>query len=84
MYCFRSEVPSALRETPNVLYNYENYLTELRGRLQSDHEFARQKLISINEKSKEYYDKSSETFEFHIGQKVSLFAETVRREDLRN
>jgi hypothetical protein len=31
VYDFRSEVPPALRGTPKVQYNYENYLTELRG-----------------------------------------------------
>ena len=78
-YGFKSEVPSALREIPNVQYNYENYLTELKGRLQSTHEVARQKLIPSKERSKEYYDKDSETFEFQVGQKVLLFDETVRR-----
>jgi hypothetical protein len=75
---FRSEVPSTLRETPNVQYNYENYLTELRRRLQSAHEVASKNLISSNEKSKEYYNKGSETFEIQIGQKVLFFDETVR------
>jgi len=79
VYGSRSEVLSALRETPSVQYNYENYLTELRGRLQSEHEVARQKLISSKEKSKEYYDKSPQTFEIQIGQKVLLFDETARR-----
>jgi hypothetical protein len=83
VYGFRSEVPPAPRETPNMQYNYENYLTELRGKLQSAHEVARRKNIS-KEKSKEYYDKVSETFEIQIGQKELLFGETVRREDLRN
>ena len=54
-------------------------MTELRGRLQSAHESARQKLISSKEKSNEYYDKGSELFEFQIGQRVLLFDETVRR-----
>jgi len=54
VYGFSSEVPSALRENPNVQYNYENYLAELKGRMQSAHEFARQMLISGKEKSKEY------------------------------
>jgi hypothetical protein len=57
---FKSEVPVALREAPDVQYNYDNYLTELKGRLQSTHEVARQKLISNKEKSKEYYDKNAE------------------------
>ena len=45
VYDFRSEVPLGLRETPNVQYTYDSYLTELTGRLQSAHEVARQKLI---------------------------------------
>ena len=45
VYGFKSGVPSALRETPNVQYNYNNYFAELRGRLQSTHEAVRQKLI---------------------------------------
>jgi hypothetical protein len=63
VYGFKSEVPSALRESPNTEYNYENYLTELKGRLQSAHEVARTKLISSKERSKEYFDKSFEKFE---------------------
>ena len=47
--------------------------------MQSAHEVARQKLIASKAKSKEYYDKGSETFEIQIGQKVLLFDETVRR-----
>ena len=47
--------------------------------MQSAHEVARQTLISSKEKSKEYYDKGSEPFEFQIGQRVLLFDETVRR-----
>jgi hypothetical protein len=79
VYGFRSEVPSALIETPSVQHNYENYLREFRGRLQSAHEIARQRLKSSKEKSKEYYDKGSEPFEFQTGQRVLLFDEAVRR-----
>jgi hypothetical protein len=49
VYGFRSEVPSALRENPNVKYNYENYLIQLKERLQSAHEVARERLISRRE-----------------------------------
>jgi hypothetical protein len=79
VYGFQSEVPSALREIPKVQYNYDDFLTELKGRMQSAHEVARQRLISSKEKSKEYYDKGSEDVEFEVGQKVLLFDETVRR-----
>ena len=63
IYGFKSEVPSALRETPNIQCNYGDYFAELRGRLQSTREVARQKLILNKERSKEYYDKNSETME---------------------
>ena len=75
----KSEVPSALIETPNVQYTYEKYLAEIRGRLQSTNDVGRQKLILSKERSKEYYDKDSETFEIQTGQKVLLFDETVHR-----
>jgi transposase InsO family protein len=35
VYGFKSEVLSALWETPSVQYSYDDYLTELKGRLQS-------------------------------------------------
>jgi len=76
---FRSAVPSALRETPSVQYNYEDYLTELKGTLESAYEVARQKLISEKEKSKEYYDRDFEKSEIQVLQRILLFDETVRR-----
>ena len=79
VYGFKSEVPSALRETPIVQYNYDSYLTEIKERLQSAHEIAKQKLIISKEKSKKYYDKCSEKCEIQVGQKILLFDETVRR-----
>jgi hypothetical protein len=79
MYGFKAKIPSALRETPSVQYNYDNYLKELKGRLQSAHEIARQKLVTSKEKSKEYYDKVSERCEIQVEQKILLFDETVHR-----
>ena len=79
VYGFQSEVPSALRDTPTVLYNYDDYVLELKSRLQSSHEVAREKLISSKEKSKLYYDKKSETPDVQVRQKVLVFDETVRR-----
>jgi hypothetical protein len=66
-----------LQDTSSVQYSY-NYLTELKGRLQSAHEVARQKLIS-KEKSKPYYDKGTAEREVQVERKVLLFDETVRR-----
>jgi hypothetical protein len=56
VYGLKSEVPSALRDSPSVQHNYEDYLTELKGRLQTVHEVARQKLIVCKGRSKERCD----------------------------
>jgi hypothetical protein len=64
--------------TPSIQYNYD-YLTELKGRLQTAHEVARQKLILCKEKSKAQYDKGTEPFRLDVGQQVLLYDETVRR-----
>ena len=79
VYGFKSEILSALREAPSAQYNYDSCLAELRGRLQSAHEVARQKLITNKEKSKAYYDKDIEECEIQVGQNVLLLDETVRR-----
>jgi hypothetical protein len=78
VYGFRSEVPSALRETPSIQYNYGDYLTELKGRLQSAHEIARQRLLIRKDKSKEHYDRVYKPSDFQTDQKVLLYDETVR------
>jgi len=79
VYGFKSEVPSALREVPTVQYNYDDYVMELKGRLQSSHEVARQKLLTSKERSKVYSDKDSELPDIQVGQNVLIFDETVRR-----
>jgi len=43
---------------------------ELKGRLQSSHEIARQRLLSGKEMSKQYYDRGSDLPDIQVGQKV--------------
>jgi hypothetical protein len=69
---FKSEVPSALKETPSISYGYDDYIMELKGRLQTAHEIVRQKLINHKIKSKDV-----EPVTYEVGQKVLLHDETV-------
>jgi hypothetical protein len=50
-------------------------LRGIKGRLQTAHEVARQKLIL----RKEQYDKGTEPFQLDVGQQVLLYDETARR-----
>jgi len=59
VYGFQSMLPSTLHETPNTQYGYDDYVLELKSRLQTAHAIARQKLITAKNKSKEYFDESS-------------------------
>jgi len=69
VYGFKSEVLSALREIPNIQYNYGDYLAELRGRLQSAHEVARQKIILSKEEVRSTMTKILRHLKFKPGRR---------------
>jgi transposase InsO family protein len=71
-------LPSALKDTPGPQYNYDDYASELKSRLQTADQMAKENLISSKTKSKDYYDQKTETFGFHVGDRVLLYDETVR------
>lgn len=79
LFGHKAEIPSALKSRPEIQYAYDDYANELKSRLQTSHEIARQKLIKHKEKSKEYFDKKTETCIFKPGDLVLLYDETVRR-----
>jgi hypothetical protein len=64
---------------PEPQYNSDNYASELKGRLQTAHQQAHRNIIESKGKSKEYYDQTAGRTELQVGDKVSLFDETVRR-----
>ena len=75
----RANIPGILqKESPEIRYNYENFVQELQSRLQSCYEAARANLIS-KEKSKYYYDRNINVPLFAICEKVLLNEERVRR-----
>ena len=74
-----SVLPSALKGPPEPQYNYDSYVSELKGRLQTSHQQARENLIMSKGKSKERYDETARALELQVGDKVLLYDETVRR-----
>jgi transposase InsO family protein len=74
-----STLPFALKRPPEPSYNYDDYVSELKGRLQTAHQQAHGKLIESKAKSKEHYDKTAGRVKLKVGDKVLLFDETVRR-----
>ena len=74
-----SNLPSALKNNPSPQYNYDDYVSELKSRLQSARRVARDNLIASKGRSKDYFDKKMELMKLSVGDKVLLFDETVRR-----
>jgi transposase InsO family protein len=79
VYGFKLSVPSALQNNPSIRYQYGDFVAELKSRLQSIHHIARKRLISLKEKSNEYYDRDTKENTMRVGDKVLLYDETVRR-----
>lgn len=63
-------LPSSLASPPSPIYNYEDYLTELRNKLQNAHQVVRENLIKGKEISKAYYDRNSQETQFSVGDQV--------------
>lgn len=76
-----AELPSSIAKPPEVIYNYDDYASELKLRLQQCHEKARELLIKNKESSKTYYDRRVHDLEIQMGDKVLLKNETGNKLD---
>jgi len=74
-----STLPSALKRLPEPQYNYDDYASELKGRLQMVHQHAHKNLVKSKGRSKEHYDRTVGQTKLKVGDNVLLFDETVRR-----
>jgi hypothetical protein len=72
-------IPTVLQARPTPRYNYDDYVSELRGRLQSAHAIARENLLQSKARSKLDYNKKTVSIALSVGDKVLLFDESVRR-----
>jgi hypothetical protein len=72
-------LPSALKKPPELQYNYDDYISELKSRLQTEHQQAHRNLIASKGKSKEHCDKKVREMNWQVGDKVLLFDGTVCR-----
>ena len=70
---------SIIRDSPQPQYNYDEYKDEVKKRLQSAHQLAKEILKKKKESSKSQYDKNTADKQFRVGDKVLLHDETVRR-----
>jgi len=72
-------LPSALKKPPVLRYNYDDYASELKDRLQAVHQQEHRNLLESKVKSKEHYGKTAGQTKLQVGDKVLLVDGTVRR-----
>lgn len=70
LYGRPAEVPNTLSRSEEVRYNYEDYCSELKQRLQRAHDIARNTIIEKKRKSKTLYDHKAKKITVHVGDKV--------------
>jgi hypothetical protein len=78
LFGYRARVPSSLQEPPPPKYTYED-VSELKGKLQAAHAVARGRLVENKTRSKQDYDRKTVQIALNVGDRVSLFDESVRR-----
>ena len=78
LFGHRARIPFALQVQPIPRYNYDGYVSELRGRLQSAHAITRESLLHSKARSKLDFDKRAVPIARQVGDKVLLFDESVR------
>lgn len=80
LYGRRVNLPGLLQKKPEqVLYNPDDYVRELKLRLQASAQIAKGNLIHAKETSKEYYDKTQNVVKFQVKDKVMLYDESIRK-----
>lgn len=67
----KAELPASVFTQPDPVYNYEDYLTACRARLQSCQQIAKEKIIQNKLRSKSYYERNVYDQNFKKGDSVS-------------
>lgn len=72
LFGMKPELPSSLSRAPEPVYNYDDYVQELKARLQVTYQHVRENQLNAKEKSKTYYDANVKSLELNVGDLVLL------------
>lgn len=81
LHGFKANIPATFTKEPNnaAFYSVDDYVSKLRHNLQNAYAIARDNLIKGKEKNKTYYDRSTNSVTFQVGEQVQLLNENVRQ-----
>lgn len=72
LYGYKLEIPTNLKKKPEPIYSYDDYLAQLRYRLQSAHKLAREHLIESKEENKRYFDEGTQSISYKVNDKILI------------
>lgn len=72
LYGFQLQIPSNVKKKPEPIYSYDDYLAELRYKLQMAHKLAREQVLLTKQQNKEYYDRNTKQVEYKVGEEILL------------
>lgn len=76
VFGYKPTLPSSLLNEPEFRYTYEDYVDQLKYRLNKSFEIAKNNILNSKEKSKLYYDRNVNEYNYKIGDMVLLKDET--------
>ena len=72
------EIPSSLQKKTEPYYSYDNYAYEMKHKMQTAYNLAKELIIKNKNSTKEYYDKGKNLQDIHIGDKVLILDHTQK------
>ena len=78
LYGKEIDIPVKLKCNPEPRYNYDDYIFDLKQKMQESHKIARERLIKRKIKSKEHYDKKEHSEDLKVKDFVLLKDNTQR------
>ncbi len=79
LFGYSPTLPTSITQSPKTSYTYEDFVANLKQKMQYSRQIARENLLDSKYKSKNNYDKNSLSRDFTTGDKVLLYDESVRR-----
>lgn len=72
LFGFKPRLPGGVHNPPEIVYNYDNYVIDLKNKLQNSYLIARDRLILAKKKSKKIFDQKTKVISFNVGEYVLL------------
>lgn len=72
VFSYKLSLPSNLKKAPEPVYNYDDYLSELKYKLQLSHQMARDECLKSKISNKKRYDIKTKIVQYKVGDKILI------------